>query len=191
MKNSLLHIAAVLGILLMATSAKANFFSRAKYDSLACLQIEGIVKNANDNTDSECIVELISSNEIIDTVILKEGKKKFKFVLKKDTYYAIRVSKKGYISKIVSVNTEIINSGFGMYVFQFETTLLKDALLCRLNKDILDFPIAIIHFDYEKDCFSYNKEYSAYIKREMYNVKPSYQKSHKKETLAPLASAIN
>lgn len=191
MKTSILKLILLLNLCCFATGAFAAKPGRLKYDSLSCLQIEGIVKNAHDSFDSECIVELLGPDASVDTIILKEGKRKFKFVLTKNTYYAIRVSKKGYISKIVSINTEIITPLKGVHIFEFETTLLKEAVLVKLNKDILDFPVAIIHYDYEKETFSYNKEYSAYIKRELYNTRPSYYKPVKKETLSPLASAHN
>lgn len=188
MKTSLLNIIAFISICLFTINANAAKTKGLKFDSLSCLQIEGRISNA-DESDGECIVELIGLNDQIDTITLKEGKIKFRFVLNKDSYYAIRVSKVGYISKLVCVNTEILTETNGIYVFEFETTLLKEAVAEKLNKDILDFPVAIIHFDYEADSFSYNKEYSAYIKKELHTVKPSHIRSTKKETLTPLASA--
>ena len=195
MKKSILTISILIFACLFSLNANATKKGRSKMDSLSCLKIEGKITNA-DEAEGECIVELIGLNDEIDTITLKDGKIKFKFMLNKDSYYAIRISKVGYISKLVCVNTEILAQTNGIYVFEFETTLIKEAVVKTLNRDILDFPVAIIHFDYQMEAFSYNKEYSAYIKKELHNVTPRATKKSKKETLAPLssktfASAIN
>jgi len=187
---SIITVFAVLCLLpLQASSKKLN---RLKYDSLSCLKLEGKILNA-DETQDECIIELIGQNEEIDTLVLKDGKLKFRFVLNKNNYYAIRISKPGYLSKLICVNTEMIHEMNGVYAFEFETRLIKEIALKKLNKDILDFPVAIIYFDYEMECFSYSKEYSSSIKREMYDMAAPVNKT-KRETLEtigskPLASA--
>ncbi len=185
MKNSLLKISILICTCLFSITAQAKG-GKLKLDSLSCLQIEGRINNA-DELGGECLIEVIGLNDQVDTILLKEGKIKFKHVLKRDSYYAIRISKAGYLSKLVCVNTEILTETNGFFVFEFETTLIKEAAAKTLNKDVLDFPVAIIHYDYEKDSFSYNKEYSAYIKKELHTVKPERVKQSKKETLAPLS----
>jgi len=185
MKKSLLNLGIIICLGLFNFTAQAKG-GKLKLDSLSCLQIEGRINNADDS-GGECVVEIIGLNDRIDTIRLKEGKTKFKYVLNKDSYYAIRISKAGYLSKLLCVNTEILTETDGIFVFEFETTLIREAAVKTLNKDILDFPVAIIHFDYEKDSFSYNKEYSAYIKKELHTVKPEQVKPAKKQTLAPLS----
>lgn len=174
MKNLISTILMCLSLLTL--NLKSSTKHQLKYDSLSCLQVEGRVLNSDDENGEECIVELINIEGEIDTLILKEGKKKFKFVLEKNSYYALRISKKGYISKLISVNTEIDIQPEGIYKFMFETTLVREEAIKRLNEDVLDFPIAIVHFDYENDCFSYDKEYTDNIKKELHQAKPSKNK---------------
>lgn len=189
MKNLIFNSAILFCLFFLPAGLKSANQNKLKHDSLCCLQIEGIVTNAGDGIDGECKIELIGLNDYSDSLILREGKRKFKFVLNKNSYYAIRISKKGYISKLVSVNTEMLVENGDLHVFEFETSLIREEALERLNKDMLDFPVAIIHFDYEADRFSYNKEYSAFIKRELYNnVKPVQVKPARKQTLAPLST---
>lgn len=150
----------------------ANFLTAAggklKYDSLSCLLIEGKVLNSDEN-ENVCIIELIDeTNTVTDSLILKDGKNKFGFVLKKNSYYSIRISKKGFISKLVAVNTEILTETDGIHRFNFQTKLMNEVLLSHMNEDVVDFPVAIIHFDYDNNCFDYNKEYTSHIKRELY-----------------------
>jgi hypothetical protein len=190
MKNSFLTFSLLICFGLFTLKSTASINEHGKSDSLSCLKIEGKIIN-NDRTEEACIIELIDSYNHIDTILLKEGKTKFKFVLNKDSYYAIRISKAGYISKVVSVNTEILTDVNGIYRFEFETSLLQEAVLKKLNQDALDFPVAIVYFDHEKDCFSYNKEYSAFIKKELHTSKPKTYNSPKKEPfIQPSAEAF-
>jgi hypothetical protein len=165
MKNLLIISAMLLAFL---TNAK-TLVSKSKVDSSSCLKIEGIVTNAEEGTDGECLVELICANETVEAVTLKEGKRKFRFILNKNQRYGIRISKKGYLSKLISVDTELTESTemFGLYKFEFETKLLTEDASKLMNADALDFPIAIVQYDYEQESFSYNKEYTAYIKSEL------------------------
>lgn len=146
-------------------------------DSLVCLEIQGKIMVFGDGTDNECIVELINTNGEVDTLVLKDNKLKFKFKLEKNSSYAIRISKKGYMSKYVSVNTEIENDNDVIHRFVFETPLLKTEATVHLNKEATDLPIAIIHFDTKKNCFNYNKEYTATIKRELRKGRPVDKKN--------------
>jgi len=166
MKNiTLKHLAfACLCCLIQSLNASA---AAPKHDSLVCLQLEGIILNANENADAACVIELISLNAT-DTVILKEGKKKFRFTLNKDTRYAIRISRKGYISKLVCINTAMLTQMEGLYRFEFETSLLRNEDAKNMNRDAIDFPVAMIAYDYGNKCFAYDKDYSSSIKKELY-----------------------
>jgi hypothetical protein len=135
-------------------------------DSLTCLEIEGRMLCTDKGAKSEYIVELIKKDGSIDTLVLK-NRNKFKFSLNRNSNYGIRISRSGYVSKLISVNTEISADSEGIHRLMFETSLLKQEALVRLNKVATDLPVAIIHFDSEKDCFMYNKKYTAAIKREM------------------------
>lgn len=176
MKTIIKTIIITVCLSLAAADLRSSTNHNPKYDSLSCLQVEGRVLNADDETGEDCFVELINIEGEIDSLVLREGKKKFKFVLSKNSYYALRISKKGYISKLISVNTELEIQPEGIYKFVFEISLLREEAIKRLNEDALDFPVAIVHFDYEKECFSYNKEYTDNIKKELHKPKPSKNK---------------
>jgi hypothetical protein len=157
--------------LLFVANIKATANYSLQFDSLSCLQIEGKITNVEEG-NGECTVELISANEVVEEIVLKEGKFKFKFVLQKNKFYSIRLSKVGFITKLVSVNTEILTESEGIHVFKFETGLITAAIASKLNPDIIDFPATIIQYDYEMDTFVHNAQYTAYIKRELYKSGP-------------------
>lgn len=137
-------------------------------DSLICLKIDGYIQNAGEGDESPCVVELIGISGKIDTLVLKSGKKKFSFYLIKNSYYAIRVSRKGYITKYICINTQISKQNQNMHVFEFETTLLNDSVIAKLNRDMLDYPVAIVHYNLKTNAFIYNKEYSKFIRKELF-----------------------
>jgi hypothetical protein len=163
MKNSL--ITYLLSFFFLITCFKS--IGRPGLDTNSCLEIDGKIINAAEGIDGTCTVELICANITVESSILKDGKKKFRFILKKNQTYSIRLSKKGYVSKLISVNTTIPNDFDEIYKFSFETKLAENTNSARSNKEVSDFPIAIIYFDQKKDCFDYNKEYTSRIKKEL------------------------
>lgn len=165
MKNSL--ITYLLGFFFLITCYKAMGSSWPKNDSSACLEIDGVIVNAASGDQNTCTIELICSNTVIETVVLKEGKKRFKFTLNKNNEYSIRISRKGYITKLVGVDTHMPGDPSELYGFSFETKLLEESGSEKLNKEYPDVPIALIYFDHRKDCFQHNKIYTSKIKKEI------------------------
>jgi len=163
-----------LGLCLLTIDSRSSNRLISDDDSTLCLEIEGKILNANDGEDGECKVELIWNNTVLDSQLLKEGKKKFKFVLSKNEYYAIRISKKGFITRLIGVNTKMLLETEGIYKFNFNTELIGEKFAAKLNEDALDFPIAVIYFNNEEDSFDYAKEYTMAIKRQLYSGNRTY-----------------
>lgn len=165
MKNSL--ITYLLGFFFLITCCKAVGSTLPKNDSSACLEIDGMITNAASGDQNTCTVELMRSNTVIETVVLKEGKKRFKFTLYKNSEYSIRIARKGYVTKLVGVDTHMPGGNYEVYGFSFETKLTEDSGSEKVNKDSPDVPIALIYFDNRKDCFQHNKVYTSKIKKEI------------------------
>ena len=142
-------------ILLMAGAGHAE-----KNDSLFCLRIRGKVLNADEGYSTGCKVQLLNSRGVIDSAVIRNGKCKFTFRLKRNDFYAIRIQKSGYVSRLISVNTEFPGEIHDMCEFSFNTNLISEEEAELLNKDELDFPVAIVHFEKETETFVYNREYS-------------------------------
>ena len=190
MKNTGFKFIITIFISLVALNGSAQLNSRLNFDSLSCLLIDGRINNADEGMDETCLVELICDNEVVSTITLKEGKKNFRFVLEKNKYYGIRMSKEGYIAKLLSINTDLVTQTYALYGFEFETGLIKNGAIKAFNEDALDFPVAIIAFDYDKDEFSYNEEYTTYIKKEIHRVRSSQSEVVKRIQAALTTKAI-
>jgi radical SAM superfamily enzyme YgiQ (UPF0313 family) len=93
------------------------------------------------------------------------------YSLKKNAIYSIRISKKGYLTKLISIYTKIPKENQELYRLDFDTELIEEHKSKKLNSDAIDFPITIIYFDEEENLFYFNEEYTNNIKKCLYNVK--------------------
>lgn len=139
-------------------------------DSLICLEIKGKITNLGSKSDDTYKVELIYYNTVAIAEKLNVNKS-FKYELKKDAIYSIRISKPGYITKLISIYTRIPEKHDELYRLDFETELIEERKSKKLNSEALDFPITIIYYDEKANWFYFNEEYTSNIKRCIYDVK--------------------
>ncbi|MCW3075939.1 MAG: hypothetical protein JWO32_548 [Bacteroidetes bacterium] len=161
MKKCLFFLAS----LMMGFSFNSHAYN--KFDSTLCLEISGRILNLKSDSNNYFKVELIYNGIGIDSLKVKD-KKEFKFELKRNKIYGIRVSKKGYADRIISIDTRLPQYAQGYFRFKFDTELIKKEQSKKLNPDALDFPIALICFNNDMKCFYFNEEYTTYIKRRIY-----------------------
>jgi hypothetical protein len=172
MKSTVILIIAILGLSFSANASKDKKPKPDKYGAYACLHIIGTVENDEDDEDEEsqnCLIELIEPSKTVETVILTNGETKFELVLKKNTNYLIRISKKGCIRKSIAVDTHILTLENELHEFKFDIALLKESEAGKLNKNMLNYPVAMIQYDYQSDSFVHNQEYFDMVKKELYN----------------------
>ncbi len=133
--------------------------AKGRSDSLLCLEITGKIHPSSSDDRSACKVELMLNDVVTDSVILKSGKGKFFFDLKKDRHYTIRISRPGHITRHICVRTQIPDKYMDIYDFVFETRLVpsKDAENINRANEKMHLPVARIFFDPRKQCFYYSK----------------------------------
>jgi hypothetical protein len=141
------------------------------------LVIEGKVLNAGPESGKVVRVQLTCDNVAVDSFVLPSAKKKFSFNLLKNKQYTLKLSQEGYIDKLVDINTTIPYFFEDQYGFFFETSLIENKDLSKLNHEVLLLPAARIAFDMKRKCFYYDKAYTNNIKKEMLstNEQPSAQ----------------
>jgi len=142
-------------------------------DQQECLVILGKISNSGSKIklkkDKGYKVELICFNKLIETET-KKSSKGFRFVLKKNAIYTIKISKEGFITKIVSINTTIDkNEGAPLTRLYFETELIKESMKTQLDEEGLEFPIALISYDALNGVFNLNEKYTQNIKQVIYS----------------------
>jgi hypothetical protein len=155
-------------VLAFALIVSIHSFAQPSQDSLTCMQISGKVKKLK-GTVRSYTVELVHDTNVVSTSVV-EGRHGFKFFLQKNTYYGIRISCDGYVSRVISINTELpLQKRFDkFYRFHFDTELIEEINTPALDRDALDFPIALVYFDKKRKCFYYNENYTSFIKNRIY-----------------------
>jgi len=137
-------------------------------DSLVCLEISGRIQRGETNDDKYIKVVLIHYNTPVDSVQIKENRS-FKFKLVKDAYYAIKIYRKGYAPRLISICTNVPEEVFNDRIlrFYFKTGLVSEQEYAGFNKETRDFPIAIVAFNRSKKGFYHNEIYTENIKKSL------------------------
>lgn len=150
----------------------APLLAKAKLPSNndTCLIIKGSVSKLNTGLSDGYQVELFEQNTVKDIIQVKNNKS-FSFTLNKNNLYTIRISKEGFLTKIISINTKIDSTNKLIYSFEFETELISENRSKFLDKDWLEFPITIIEYFPETNWFYYNEEYTSNVKRGIFKLK--------------------
>ncbi len=139
-------------------------------DNSLCLEFNGSFDGTVLDLTGLYTAQLIQNNKIIKEVTISVNRP-FKFLLKRDASYTVKLVKQGYISKVVSISTVLpkkveIES---MYKFNLQTNLISEELAGRFQDDDVDFPIALVSYGKRCNCFEYNRDYTEKLIYNMYN----------------------
>jgi hypothetical protein len=172
MKNLITFVSVILSLLAIYSANAATMQHKPHLDSTSILVINGKVffsesENPED-FESDCRIDVLKSNTIVDSLILKPGKKKFHIVLKKDSYYTIRITKKGYAEKLICVNTLFDGEDGVLYRLDFGTELITADEARHFDQDNLDFPAAILYYDKRTDSFEYSEHYTRSLRNDLF-----------------------
>lgn len=140
------------------------------YHKLPLLEVTGKIKRPLLAQTNFYQVELIEGNTVVETITC-DDKKEFTFFLSEDKYYAIKIYKKGYAPKLISLNTNYNKSSYSDWRYQLEFTaeLITESEFAVLDAEAKEFPAAVIEYNSKKEIFNYNEEYTKNIKRAMYS----------------------
>jgi hypothetical protein len=155
-------------------------FSAEKEEKVAetFFKIKGVV-SSNDKNQEDVVVRLYKRNQKVDsTYTAKSGK--FFFELERNTHYMIELEKYGFEKSRVKVDTHrkgISEENEGnRYDLAIDIEIfseIADKKGSEEDKDILDFPIAMIEYNNKEDAFVANTKYTKYVKGEIKKIKGS------------------
>lgn len=165
MKNTFtLLLVAILAVV----SVKAQNDDPYVLDSLHCLIVKGKVLNAAEGADRTCKVEIIDSKGGVATILLANGRRNFEVKLQKNESFIIKISKEGYVSKRIAINTGISVQLTDLTEFAFNTELVSLNDAQGLKNSVTAVPVAFIRFDLLTDSFIYDLDYATQVKVDMY-----------------------
>ncbi|MDP4764314.1 MAG: hypothetical protein NWR97_11670 [Salibacteraceae bacterium] len=146
-------------LLLLATSIPMMAQDTTAVEEFTVLTIEGEITHKTEKLAS-VLVELYEQNKMVDAFETKKNGK-FKFFLYNNHIYTIQLTKEGYNTKKVTVNTWIPNDFEDEISYEFDLELDElNTILQDEKETLLEYPTAIISFDETRGEFIFNKEYT-------------------------------
>lgn len=138
------------------------FFARIV--SAQTLEINGSIVIEDANPENARVVIFKNNQQIDEKIITKKGR--FDLKLAMDGDYKLSFEKAGYITKIVSLSTEVPQEILETNPNFPPVKLIMNLLPQVEGVDISIFeqPIAIMAYDYELDDMNFDKEYASKIK---------------------------
>lgn len=139
-------------------------------DTTICLQVIGIAVNKTEPVNGVTVRLFKENEELIweEVSNIPYHEHSFTFSLFGNCHYSIEVSKDGYISRLVSINTTLPNDVIikgNKFIFEFEVELQKSV---NIKDDFyLDFPIAIISYNTKSGVFENHDDYTKHIKEKI------------------------
>ncbi len=165
MKNSITQFATLIIIGLFSITAKSAIKTP---NTGSCLELSGKILKLKKQSSNSYTINLICDNVVIETKVIK-GNNEFKFNLKKNGWYTVKILKEGYVNRTISIDTKLAEEHDGLYKFAFDTELIEETEAFKLNKSALEMPIAHISFDKKKRWFTHNVAYTKEIKNKIYS----------------------
>lgn len=156
-------ILTLVSVLFLSTSSFGE-----KQDSLFCIEIDGKVLIPKNDLYKTYKIELLCHNTLVDSGFVVDDES-FLLKIMKNSWYTIRITKEGYFPMIVSIDTRMPDYNNQGQKFHFDTELIVESYSLILDKDAIDFPIAIITFNGNSDSFLPIWEYSRNIKDALFD----------------------
>ncbi len=141
-------------------------------DTVECMHAVGVATSEGASLDG-AIVTIFQGNEVIEWTEITSNPKHdhhFSFDLLGNSYYTIQVSKEGYVTRSIGINTKvpddyIINDDNPKTRFEFEVDVFK--IKPGVEDEFMDFPIALVKFNPTNRLFEFDAEYTRKIKLKM------------------------
>jgi hypothetical protein len=135
-------------------------------ETMTVLKIGGIITAKTDKL-GEVLVELYEQNKMVDAYETKKNGK-FKFELYNNHIYTIMLTKGGYHTKKITVDTRVPEDFDDLIDYAFDIELdKKTEELADDRETLLEYPIAIISYDPKQESFIYDKNYTKVLVKEL------------------------
>jgi hypothetical protein len=186
-KNNYSKAKVILLLLIIGLSTKillAEDKYSFEYIDRYCLEMKGIIKPAEykgcetqKNIDSADVSIFTLKDKLLERLYSNELGECF-FKLPLNEQYVVKISKKGWVTKILNIDTRLEMEKLKKYEMFFEVEMFED--VNELNIDVLNQPIANVYFDDLFENFDYNYEYTNRVNRSIEKMYLNYYKFHKK-----------
>jgi hypothetical protein len=154
-----------------------------------CLEMKATVRKAladpvlkGNPIDSAVFNIYADSNRLVATYYsMRHGDCRFRLPLNRKLVMVI--SKKGYVSKIVELNSIVPPEKKTVYVFIFDIDLFEN--IRGMDMHVLQKPVARVKFNRDKDNFEYDADYTNSVNASLKALYKTYSEKLKAESTPP------
>ncbi len=118
------------------------------------------------------VIKVMNDNNYLVASYFSDKKGKVTFQLPLDKKYKVIICKKGYVTKIVDIDSTVPKEINNAYVFKADVAIFAE--VPKLNTDVLLKPISRIRFDKMKQDFDYDQAYTHKINTELKKMYKEY-----------------
>lgn len=186
-KNNYSKAKVILLLAIIGLSAKILFAENIysfEYVDRYCLEMKGTIKPAEckgseiqKNIDSAEVSVINLDDKLFEKVYSNDiGECYLKIPLNEQ--FIIKVSKKGWVTKIINVDTRLSQDKFKKYHMLFEVQMFED--INDIETPILNHPIANVFFNEYLKKFDYGFRYTNGVNKKIEKIYLNYYNQHKK-----------
>ena len=133
------------------------------------IKLNGMVLRSNHSKHGIYKIELLSSKTLINSNMISCNKR-FEIKLYKNIFYTIRISKKGLVSLLLSVDTRFFSKNLKHCASYYDADRLKDTLINSFTKQLSDLPLGVTNSDTSEDEFCPNAVYTTAIEKQIFTL---------------------
>jgi|GEM_PF-2533032 len=138
-------------------------------DTSTYVQIEGRIVVDNKEVKGNYLIEVLYFDSTLTSIKVKNNMP-VTFLLKRNSPYVLKISKKGFIPRYICLNTNISSTktNNNPYNFYFETDFIKVEEAMRMDNEALELPVGMIAYDTKIGNFEQNKGYSIFVRQRLH-----------------------
>lgn len=121
-------------------------------------QMKNLTNNKGDNPWLDSAVVTIYNDTSLYSQLITNNRGRCSFKLELNKSYLIKVSKQGFVTKIIEVNTAVPKFRIALYEFEFDVDIFES--IQDLDVSILEKPIARVMYSPSENSFVYDIAYT-------------------------------
>lgn len=149
------------------------------------LKINAIIRDskgpdkADEKTIKGVIIKVLNENDYLVASYFTDKKGKSNFSLPLDKKFKVLITKKGYVTKIVEINTMVPKEVNAAFIFPVDVAIFAEVK--NLNTAVLNKPIARVQFNNMQKEFVYDITYTHKINGELKKMYKEFYQLKKEE----------
>ncbi|MEO6902538.1 MAG: hypothetical protein ABI315_05205 [Bacteroidia bacterium] len=144
-------------------------------------QMKNLTKNKGDNPWLDSAVVTIYNDTSLYSQLITNNRGRCSFKLDLNKSYKIKISKRGFVTKFIEVNTLVPKFRIASYEFEFDIDIFES--IKDLDVSVLEKPIAKVMYSASENSFAYDIAYTNRINESLKKMYHNYyllQKMDKK-----------